>query len=35
METESDYHNDRLDPSKEYFRKKKKYHNANDTYFPP
>ena len=34
MERESDYDNDGLDPSEEYFRKKKK-DNDYDTYFPP
>ena len=34
MERESDYDNDGLDPSEEYFRKKKKG-NDHDTYFPP
>ena len=34
MERESDYDNDGLDPSEEYFRKKKKV-NDEDTYFPP
>ena len=33
MERESDYDNDGLDPSKEFFRKKKS--NFDDTYFPP
>ena len=32
MEKESDYDNDGLDPSVEYFRKK---NNDDDTYFPP
>ena len=32
MEIESDYDNDGLDPSEEYFRKKKKG-NDGDTYF--
>ncbi len=34
MEREHDYDNDGLDPSEEYFRKKKKG-NYEDTYFPP
>ena len=34
MARESDYDNDGLDPSEEYFRKKKKG-NDEDTYFPP
>ena len=34
MERESDYHNDGLNPSEEYFRKKKKG-NDEDTYFAP
>ena len=34
MERESDYGNDGLDPSAEYFRKKKKG-NDEDTYSPP
>ena len=33
MERESDYDNDGLDPSEEYFRKKKKG-NDEDAYFP-
>ena len=33
MEKESSYENDGLDPSEEYFRKKKKG-NDEDTYFP-
>ena len=34
MEKESDYDNDGLGLSEEYFRKKKKV-NDEDTYFPP
>ena len=34
MGKESDYDNDGLDPSEEYFRKKEKG-NDDDTYFPP
>ncbi len=34
METENEYDNDVLDPSEEYFRKKKKGKD-DDTYFPP
>ena len=34
MEKESNYDNDGLDPSEEYFRKKKKG-NYEATYFPP
>ena len=33
MERENDYDNDGLDPSEEYFRKKKKG-NDEETYFP-
>ena len=33
MGRESDYDNDGLDPSEEYFRKKEK--SNDDTYFPP
>ena len=33
MEKERNYDNDGLDPSEEYFRKKKK-DNDEDTYFP-
>ena len=33
MEKESDYDNDGLDASEEYFRKKKK--GNDDNYFPP
>ena len=33
MEKEQNYDNDGLDPSEEYFRKKKK-DNDEDTYFP-
>ena len=33
MERERDYDNDGLDPSEEYFRKKKD--NDDNTYFPP
>ena len=33
MEKESNYDNDGLDPSEEYFRKKKTYID-DDTYFP-
>ena len=35
MERESDYDIDGLDPSAEYFRKKKKSNVDNYTYFPP
>ena len=34
MKREIDYDNDVLDPSEEYFRKKKKV-NDQETYFPP
>ena len=34
MERESNYDNDGLDPSEEYFRKKK-IDNDGETYFPP
>ena len=34
MERESNYDNDGLDPSGEYFRKNKKF-NDEETYFPP
>ena len=34
MKRESNYANDGLDPSEEYFRKKKK-DNDQETYFPP
>ena len=34
IDKESNYDNDGLDPSEEYFRKKEKG-NDDDTYFPP
>ena len=34
MEKERDYDNDGLDPSEEYFRKKKIGFDDDDTYFP-
>ena len=34
MENEPNYDNDRLDPSEEYFKKRKKG-NDEETYFPP